>query len=147
VKYRVLAVGRRANDPLVVAADTYVARLAHYVPCELIRIRDDTHERERQQLLRLLRDDELLVALDERGRQYTTRDLATRLEQWRMNGIHNIVFVVGGADGLHDDIKQRARETWSLSRLTLPHRLALVVLFEQLYRAHTILRGEPYHRD
>jgi 23S rRNA (pseudouridine1915-N3)-methyltransferase len=147
LKYRVLAVGRRANDPLVVAADTYVKRLARYVPTELIRIRDDTHERERQLLLHLLKDDEPLIALDERGHQYTTRDLATRLEQWRTSNIRSTVFVVGGANGLHDDIKQRARETWSLSRLTLPHRLALVVLLEQLYRAHTLLRGEPYHRD
>jgi 23S rRNA (pseudouridine1915-N3)-methyltransferase len=68
------------------------------------------------------------------------------LGRWQRDAVRAAAFVVGGADGLHPDVKARAREAWSLSRLTLPHRLALVVLLEQLYRAHTVLRGEPYHR-
>jgi 23S rRNA (pseudouridine1915-N3)-methyltransferase len=73
-------------------------------------------------------------------------ELASVLGRWQRDAVRAVAFVVGGADGLHADVKAKARETWALSKLTLPHRLALVVALEQLYRAHTILKGEPYHR-
>ncbi|MBN1960020.1 MAG: 23S rRNA (pseudouridine(1915)-N(3))-methyltransferase RlmH [Deltaproteobacteria bacterium] len=148
MKYRVITVGRRAKDPLVNAADTYSTRLNHYISTELIRLRDDTYEREHQMMLKHLKTNEILIVLDERGRQYSTTELANLLNHWQINySNQNIAFVIGGANGLHEDIKKRAKEIWSLSRFTLPHRLALVVLLEQLYRAHTFLRGEPYHRE
>ncbi|MBI5450940.1 MAG: 23S rRNA (pseudouridine(1915)-N(3))-methyltransferase RlmH [Gammaproteobacteria bacterium] len=87
-----------------------------------------------------------VVALDEHGEGWTTRQLAGRLEEWRRQG-SDIALLVGGADGLSADCLQQARQRWSLSPLTLPHALVRIVLAEQLYRAWTVLQGHPYHRD
>jgi 23S rRNA (pseudouridine1915-N3)-methyltransferase len=89
---------------------------------------------------------ELLVLLDERGRQLGSRDLADRLAQWQGDG-RDLCFLIGGPDGVSDACRQRADFTWSLSKLTLPHGLARVLLAEQLYRAHSLQSGHPYHRD
>lgn len=85
------------------------------------------------------------VALDERGRQWSTIELAERLEVW-MREEHGVCFLVGGPDGLDQACRRRAQETWSLSRLTLPHPLVRAVLAEQLYRAWTVTQNHPYHR-
>lgn len=86
-----------------------------------------------------------VVALDERGRAHTTAALAARLESWQGLG-RDVTLLVGGADGLHADVLARADERWSLSPLTFPHPLVRVVVVEQLYRAHSLLVGHPYHR-
>jgi len=86
-----------------------------------------------------------VVALDERGKAHTTAALAGRLEHWQALG-RDIVLLVGGADGLHADVLARADERWSLSPLTFPHPLVRIVVIEQLYRAHSLLAGHPYHR-
>ena len=86
------------------------------------------------------------VVLDERGAQVTTRELATWMQGWMAEGV-SPAFVIGGADGLDDSIKARASKLMGLSKLTLPHALARVLLTEQLYRAVCIIKGHPYHRD
>ena len=113
---------------------------------EVIRLREGTPVSERDLIVGHVQPGEHMIALDERGTEFTTIELARKLSSIHQSGIRRLSLVVGGADGLHPDVKARARERISLSRLTLPHRLALVVLLEQLYRAHTVLRGEPYHR-
>ena len=85
------------------------------------------------------------MALDERGREHTSPELARRLAAW-LEGGRDVALVIGGSDGLAPALLERAEERISLSRLTLAHRLARVVLAEQLYRAFTILKGEPYHK-
>jgi 23S rRNA (pseudouridine1915-N3)-methyltransferase len=87
-----------------------------------------------------------VVALDERGDQLTSLELAKRLSVWQARG-QDLALLVGGAEGLAPSVMERAQERLALSRLTLPHRLARLVLLEQLYRAATILRGEPYHKE
>ena len=86
------------------------------------------------------------VVLDERGNLVRTVDLARRIARWREMG-RDVAFIVGGADGLAEGVKNAADFVWSLSPLTLPHGLARVVLAEQLYRAHSILHNHPYHRE
>jgi 23S rRNA (pseudouridine1915-N3)-methyltransferase len=86
-----------------------------------------------------------LVALDERGRDWTTAQLADQLRRWR-DAAEDVAFVIGGADGLNEEFKRRARIQLRLSSMTLPHSLARVVLVEQLYRAWSMLAGHPYHR-
>ena len=88
----------------------------------------------------------LVVALDERGRQWSTEELAAQLENW-MREEHGVSFLVGGPDGLHPSCRDSARSVWSLGRLTLPHPLVRVLLAEQLYRAWTITQNHPYHRS
>ena len=85
------------------------------------------------------------VVLDERGKACTTRELARRMEKWQAEG-RDVALVIGGADGLAQDVRAGADWLWSLSPLTLPHGLVRVVVAEQLYRAHSLLRGHPYHR-
>ena len=87
-----------------------------------------------------------LIALDERGAEVTTLQLAERMESWLGNG-RDVALVIGGADGLHEDIKSRADWLWSLSKLTLPHGMVRVLLAEQLYRAWTVINNHPYHRE
>jgi 23S rRNA (pseudouridine1915-N3)-methyltransferase len=86
------------------------------------------------------------VALDERGRALGTAELAAQIARWQEAG-RDVAWIIGGADGLHPEIKSRADRVLSLSALTLPHGLARVLLAEQLYRAVSLLSGHPYHRD
>lgn len=88
----------------------------------------------------------LIVALDEHGKQLDSVSLSKKLETWMSNG-RDVAFIIGGADGLADDIKNSADMLWSLSSLTLPHALVRVVLVEQIYRAWTIMNNHPYHRE
>lgn len=146
LRYRVLCVGRRARDPLLDAADDYLERLGRYAKVELVRLRDSDPKGERDALLNKLRPDERVVALDERGTQLSSVELSQRVRSWEQ-GSSKVALLIGGADGLHDEVRQRAHESLALSKMTLPHRLALALLCEQLYRAHTIVRGERYHRS
>ena len=146
MKYRLLCVGRKAQDPLLSAAENYLKRLDLYAKTQLVRLREAGLVAEGAALLENLDAADYVVALDERGAQYTTVEWAQRIERWQNAGRRQVVFIVGGADGLHASVKSRAQETVALSKATMPHRLAQVVLLEQLYRAHTVLRGERYHR-
>ncbi len=93
-----------------------------------------------------LKDNEQVVLLDERGKQFTSRALAARLADWQSDG-RDLCLVIGGPDGVADAVKKRADFIWSLSNLTLPHGLARALLAEQLYRAWSLQTGHPYHRD
>lgn len=96
-------------------------------------------------LLKGVRDGEHCVALDGRGKPWTTEDLASQLERWMMQG-QALSFLIGGPDGLSEECLKGAQQRWSLGPLTLPHPLVRVVLVEQLYRAWTVTTGHPYHR-
>ncbi len=88
----------------------------------------------------------VLIVLDEHGKQLTSPQLAKKLESWSRQGC-DLSFIIGGADGLADDLKKSADMLWSLSELTLPHALVRIVLAEQIYRAWTIMNNHPYHRE
>jgi 23S rRNA (pseudouridine1915-N3)-methyltransferase len=88
--------------------------------------------------------DATVIALDVKGKSWSSRALAKELERWASRGKGVVAFVIGGADGLPAELMARADARWSLSALTFPHRLARVIVAEQLYRALTIMRGEPY---
>ena len=103
-------------------------------------------EAEGERILDKLRHSEQVVLLDECGKQLTSKSLAGKLSDWQIDG-RDLCFVIGGPDGVADSCKQRADFKWSLSQLTLPHGLARVLFSEQLYRAHALHIGHPYHRD
>ncbi len=140
---------------VVAGWNEYARRLPREWPLELIELRPQVRDRGKPvaQLLELegariasACKDAAVVALDERGSAWTTRELARRLAQWRDNG-SDAAFVIGSADGLAPAVKTRAAAVVSLSALTLPHGLVRVVVAEQLYRAVTLVSGHPYHRD
>lgn len=100
---------------------------------------------EAQRLLKARAAGSLLVALDEHGREHTSAELSARLEAWRTRG-QDLCLAIGGADGHGPAVLEAAAESWSLSRLTLPHQMVQVIVAEQLYRALSMLEGHPYHR-
>lgn len=106
---------------------------------------DTAKAKESERILGRLEPTDRVIALDEAGQGFTTMELAQRLMDWQQDG-QNIAFVIGGADGLHGDVRARAHSIWSLSKLTLPHGVARLLLMEQLYRAWTINSNHPYHR-
>ena len=89
---------------------------------------------------------DFLIACDERGQEVTTLQLAEKMQHWQTLG-RDASIVIGGADGLHPELKKQADWLWGLSKLTLPHAFVRVLLCEQLYRAYTVIQGHPYHRE
>jgi 23S rRNA (pseudouridine1915-N3)-methyltransferase len=156
VHVRLVAVGDRQPSWVATACSAYESRLPrqwrfrlHEIPAAQRRKNDATEiarSREGDKLLAGIRPNEYVVLLEERGRQFSSRDLAVRLEAWQSGG-DDLVFVIGGPDGVSDAVHERADLAWSLSRLTLPHGLARVLVTEQLYRAWSLTTGHPYHRD
>lgn len=128
------------------AVQEYARRLAHYAGFELVELAaQKSKAAEGQALLGRLRAQEWLVALDEHGTQLDSVELSRFLARAQQEA-KGLAFVIGGDEGLSPEVLARARLVLSLSRMTLPHRLARVVIAEQLYRAFAILRGEPYHK-
>jgi len=108
---------------------------------------DQTQKTEAQLLLKAIPPKSFIVLLDERGKDLTSRDFAGKLSTWQDQGVNDLVFIIGGADGVTDDIRAKANFTLGFGRLTWPHRLVRVMLLEQIYRAKQIIAGHPYHRD
>lgn len=98
-------------------------------------------------LLKAIPPRSFVVLLDERGKDMTSRDFAAHMEKWHERGTPELVFIIGGADGVTPDVRARADFSLGFGRLTWPHRLVRVMLLEQLYRAQQINSGHPYHRD
>lgn len=105
----------------------------------------DLKKKEAETILQLLKQDDFLVALDEHGKQFTSEELSSFLQQRATESTRHIVFLIGGAFGIDNIVLQRASVKWSLSKLTFPHQLVRLILAEQVYRACTILRNEKYH--
>ena len=149
-----LVVGRVKNDALHEACTDYEKRIRNYTPLEVRevkdagrtdRVADYARRKEGEALAKALPRGAHMVALTRTGRSIASSDLAERLQTWR-DGNRDVAFVIGGAHGLDPVLVEAAQETLSLSGMTFPHELARLVLLEQLYRACTILRGEPYHK-
>ncbi|GAA4728866.1 23S rRNA (pseudouridine(1915)-N(3))-methyltransferase RlmH [Flavisolibacter ginsenosidimutans] len=105
----------------------------------------DLKIREAELVLNLLKEGDYLVALDERGKDFTSEDLAKFIQQRANESTKNLVFLIGGAYGLDEKVLKAAKQQWSLSKLTFPHQLVRLILAEQVYRACTILQNEKYH--
>ena len=103
-------------------------------------------EAEGELILAKLGSDEQVVLLDERGKQLSSKSLASRLSEWQTDA-RDLCFIIGGPDGVSGQVRQRANMMWSLSQLTLPHGMARALLSEQLYRAWSLQTGHPYHRS
>ena len=125
--------------------DEYAGRLKHYHKLQITRIAGSTPQKESAAMVRAA-GRAPLVALDPRGRQWSSPELSAFIDSQGLAGTGELAFAVGGPDGHSDELRAAALVLWSLGALTLPHDLAMVVLAEALYRAGTISRGEPYHR-
>jgi 23S rRNA (pseudouridine1915-N3)-methyltransferase len=155
MKLLVVAVGARMPGWIDEAFEEYAKRMPRGMKTELIEIRPEPRSggkstgqmtaAEAARLSRALPRGAFVVALDERGREMTTAELARWLDARRRDG-RDLAFLIGGADGLAEEAKRAAQATLRLSAMTLPHGLARVLLAEQLYRAASILENHPYHR-
>ena len=156
MKLRIVAVGNRLPEWVYAGFAEYARRFPPELPLTLTEIRAEKRaaglepaaliRREGERVLASLSARDTVIALDEHGEQISTRQLAERLQRWREAGA-DATFLIGGADGLDATVKARAAAQFALSRLTLPHGLARVLLAEQLYRAYSLLQGHPYHRE
>lgn len=155
MKLRIISVGHKMPDWVETACNEYIKRMPRELAIEIIEIKPDkradgknsttVQEAEAKRILEAAGKD-FLIACDERGQQITTLQLAEKMKFWQTLG-KDVSIIIGGADGLHENLKQRADWLWGLSPLTLPHAFVRVLLSEQLYRAHSVIQGHPYHRE
>jgi len=155
MRIRVISVGHRLPEWLSAGFDHYARRLPREWAFEAVELRGEPRDRGRSVAQMLTAEaariataaaGHLVIALDERGLSLTTAAFAARLGKWQASSA-DLAFVIGSADGLAESVKSDAAAIIALSAMTLPHGLARLLLVEQLYRAHTMMTGHPYHRD
>lgn len=155
MKLQFFSVGKPHDDFYKKAIEDFTKRINNYYKIEWIIIpplknaaslsTNNLKESEAALLLSKINKDDFLVLLDETGKQLTSIELANFISQKATAGNRSIIFLIGGAYGVNNEVKQRSNFTWSLSKLVFPHMLVRLILAEQVYRACTILRNEKYH--
>lgn len=159
MKYRILSVGKIRESFYNSGVEEYIKRLRPYTGIEVVDGLDEKvspHaspkevekmlEKEGQKILSLIGENEIMIVLDVQGRTLSSEELARHIQNWNQSGKSKVNLIVGGAHGLSDQVKQRANELLSFSRMTFPHQMAVLILAEQLYRGFKIIKGEPYHK-
>jgi 23S rRNA (pseudouridine1915-N3)-methyltransferase len=153
LKIKIISIGNKMPAWINEAFDSYISKLNRDFTLQLIEIKpekkfDSIEQKKLSESEKILShvDKEFLIVLDEKGLQFSSQELAQKLKHWSEHFKH-ITFVIGGADGIHEDILHKANLTWSLSKSTFPHAFVRVLITEQLYRAHSILENHPYHRE
>ena len=155
MKFQFINIGKPHDEALKKAIEDFTKRINNYFAVEWLIIppvknasalsETELKKQEGKILVSKLSKDDFLVLLDETGKQFTSTELAGFVEQRATTGTRSLVFLIGGAFGVSDEVKHRANYTWSLSKLVFPHMLVRLILAEQVYRACTILRNEKYH--
>lgn len=152
MRLRIVWTGKTREAHLRALIDQYLQRLSHFAKCEISEFRETVApgkvgiDKDSQRISDGLREGAINVLLDPEGDEWTSAQLARQIEQWQNSGVREVTFIVGGPNGVSGRLAGRANKRWSLSRLTLTHEMARVVLLEQLYRAFTIIHGLPYQK-
>jgi len=156
LKTVLIQVGKTVNKHFIAGISDYVERIGHYMPFDVITIPDlknakslseqQQKQAEGEQILRQLQLSDTVVLLDEHGREYRSIEFARWLEQ-KQQTARRLVFVIGGPYGFSQAVYQRANEQLSLSKMTFSHQMIRLTFTEQVYRACTIIKGEPYHHE
>lgn len=157
MKITLLTVGKTDRDWVRQGLDIYVSRLKHYIPFTLTEIpelknvsalsKDQIKVKEGELILKNVRATDDLILLDEHGKEYSSTQLAKILQDKISYECKDIVFVIGGAYGFSEAVYARANSKLSLSKMTFSHQMVRTIFAEQLYRAFTIMKGEPYHHE
>lgn len=157
MKISLFVVGKTNHNYLSPGIDDYTKRINHYIPFNIQYIADAKNTKnlsqaqqkqaEGQNLLNAFDKSDYVVLLDERGKEFTSKDFSSFIEKKMQTVAKRLVFVVGGPYGFSEDIYKRANEKISLSKMTFPHDLIRLIFTEQLYRSFTIMNNEPYHHD
>jgi 23S rRNA (pseudouridine1915-N3)-methyltransferase len=154
MRLRVIWVGKTRDAHMRALSEEYLKRVSRFARCEVTELRECTSsdsraclEEEGKRVVGALASDALTILLDVSGAtSWSSEELAAQIEAWQGRSVREVTFVVGGHLGVSEEVRARAQVRWSLSRLTLTHEMARVVLLEQLYRAFTIARGLPYQK-
>ncbi|HET6862056.1 MAG TPA: 23S rRNA (pseudouridine(1915)-N(3))-methyltransferase RlmH [Pyrinomonadaceae bacterium] len=152
MRFRVIWPGKTRDARLRSLVEDYVERLGHFVRVEIVELKEAGRadkpgiDKEAGRISDALRPGGVTVLLDVAGVEWTSQQLAEQVKTWEVRGIKEVAFVIGGPHGLSQELVARADRRWSLSRLTLTHEMARVLMFEQLYRAYTIINGLPYQK-
>jgi 23S rRNA (pseudouridine1915-N3)-methyltransferase len=155
MKLRIISVGHKMPSWVETACAEYTKRMPREATVEIVDIKPEKraagNSTENIQLIEAKRileavGKDFCIALDERGQEVTTLQLADKFKDWQASS-RDVALIIGGADGLHTSVKQKADWLWGLSKLTLPHAMVRVLLVEQLYRAHSVITNHPYHRE
>ena len=157
MKITLLTVGKTDRDWVKQGLDIYVSRLKHYIPFNIVEIpelknvsaltKDQIKTREGELILKNIRPTDDVILMDERGREYTSVELAKVIQEKISYVGKDMVFVIGGAYGFSQEVYSRANSKISLSKMTFSHQMVRAIFAEQLYRAFTIMKGEPYHHE
>lgn len=156
---KICCIGKLKESYYVDACNEFIKRLSRFCPMQICEVADEkapvklspaeeaqVKQREGERLLAQLSEKDYLVALDLSGKQYSSESFAAKMQNWEDGGRSQIAFAIGGSLGLSPAVLARANERLQLSEMTLPHRIARLVLLEQVYRAFKIQRGETYHK-
>ncbi len=153
MRFRLCVLGRPRDAALAAAIADYESRATRYWPLDVREVKsaaatgkgaDSVRHAESERLLAAA-GDSLLVVCDQHGKSFTSREFAEWMQKQR-EAARDVAFIIGGAFGVNDDLRGRAKQLLALAPWTLPHELSRLVLAEQLYRAGSILKGEPYHK-
>ena len=150
MKFRFVWIGKTKDKNWRTLQDEYLQRLSHFVKFEISEIREsaahETKEAEGKRILANLNQNSFVCLLDVAGNEISSHQLAEKIENWQNRSVKEITFIICGQDGASSEVAENANYSLSLSRLTLTHEMARVILVEQLYRAYTIIKGFPYQK-
>ncbi|MCJ8211719.1 23S rRNA (pseudouridine(1915)-N(3))-methyltransferase RlmH [Mucilaginibacter sp. RS28] len=157
MKVTLLTVGKTEDNYLKEGIEKYLKRLKHYVKVEVVELpelkntkalsEDQQKSKEAELILKKVTVTDFLVLLDEKGLELTSPQFAAYLDKKALGSVQHVVFVIGGPYGFDDEVYRRANDKLSLSRMTFSHQMVRLFFVEQLYRAYTIIKGEPYHHQ
>ncbi len=146
MKFRFVWIGKTKHKHWRALQEEFCQRLSHFVKFEIVEIKDGDKENESKRILEKVNQSQFVCLLDVKGRSISSHDLAENIENWQNQGLKEIAFVIGGAEGVSSEVVEKANFSLSLSFLTFTHEMARVVMLEQLYRAFTIIKGFPYQK-
>ena len=159
MKLTIITVGKLKEKYWREAVKEYEKRLGKYASVTMMEVADEKEpnnaslkdleiikEKEAERILSKIKDNQYVVTLEIDGKEYTSEQLSTEYQKWKNTGKSNVVFVIGGSNGIGEDVKKRSNQEISFGKMTYPHQMMKVILLEQLFRVNKILNNEAYHR-
>ena len=157
MKIELLVIGKTDDKYLQIGIDKYLDRLKHYIKTKITVIPDikkranlsegEIMKKEAELILKQIKHGDYVVLLDDKGKQFSSMEFSKQINTRSVSGIKTLKLVVGGAYGFHESVVAASKDKWSLSKMTFSHQMVRLIIVEQIYRAMTILKGEPYHHE
>jgi 23S rRNA (pseudouridine1915-N3)-methyltransferase len=157
VKVKLLLIGKTNKSFLIEGENEYLKRIQHYIKLERIELQDIKNQKhltidqiksnEGRLFLEKIKNEDFVILLDEKGQQMTSKELSLFINEKALNASKNIVFIIGGAYGFSSELYERSNYKLGLSKMTFSHQMVRMIFLEQIYRAMSILKGEPYHHE